>query len=286
MAGDLERSREARTLAEEALVRLVVAAGPDAQRLVVIGGLTPDVHADPNAPKHMGTIDVDVLLEVGFVYDRDELDFAWLERALVQSSFRPYNAGNGWRWRISISDVPVILDLLCDAFDNQHQEIALPGTSEVTAMNLAGPAPAAVDVVRRSLPVPSDLQDDGVPAYIDVRFTGLGGYLLAKAAAAVGRKKDKDFYDFAYMVAYNDQGGPVGAAHAVSTVVGSRAWLTRNPEIDLAELTLNFSTPESPGPMAFAREMIRAGSALDANVLAQDAVSAVLLFERARSLAR
>lgn len=69
------RDRSARRLAEVALHRLCAAAGSRASELVLIGGLVPEllVQSDDD---HQGTIDVDILLDIGVVYDRDDLDFA------------------------------------------------------------------------------------------------------------------------------------------------------------------------------------------------------------------
>jgi len=84
-----ERSPEARDFAEEALVRLALAMGPHSCKLVIIGGLNPGfLTVSPPVP-HLGTTDIDVLLEVGFVYDRDEMDFAWLEEGLRVAAFTP-----------------------------------------------------------------------------------------------------------------------------------------------------------------------------------------------------
>jgi hypothetical protein len=68
LAGEF-RSREARSLAEEALVRLALAAGDDAGKLVLIGGLTPDLLTLGSETPHHGTVDVDLLPEVGVVYE-------------------------------------------------------------------------------------------------------------------------------------------------------------------------------------------------------------------------
>ncbi|GAA1469916.1 hypothetical protein [Microbacterium thalassium] len=76
------RSREARARAETALAALLDATGEHWREIVVIGGLVPDVIA-PGAVAHQGTADVDVMLDLALVFDRDEQDFGWLEQALT-----------------------------------------------------------------------------------------------------------------------------------------------------------------------------------------------------------
>ncbi len=50
--------------------------------------------------------------------------------------------------------------------------------------------------------------------YVD-RFRGLAGFLLAKNAAARSRQRPKDWYDIAFVLLHNDEGGPEAAAHGV-----------------------------------------------------------------------
>jgi len=66
------RSRAAPDRAEGALARFALLAAGHTHEFVVIGGLNPDFLA-PTAPApHIGTTDVDLLFEIGFIYDRDE----------------------------------------------------------------------------------------------------------------------------------------------------------------------------------------------------------------------
>ncbi|TQL02052.1 hypothetical protein [Cellulomonas sp. SLBN-39] len=151
---------------------------------------------------------MDLALDLAPVYDRDEQDFGWLERALVAAGFAPSGQGRAWRWTIRQDDVDVHLDVLCDVLDSAGQELALPGTRVVTAMNLPGPAAALGDATERPLRI--GVVDD---ATIQVRYAGLGGYLLAKASAVVGRRAPKDAYDLAFVVLHNP-GGPTAAGTA------------------------------------------------------------------------
>ena len=87
MATEHARTQAARELAETALARLAVHAGPHADELVVVGGLVPARLTATAATTHIGTTDVDLVVDLAVVYDRDEQDFSWLETALTEAGF-------------------------------------------------------------------------------------------------------------------------------------------------------------------------------------------------------
>ncbi len=208
--GSDSRSRDARERAEEALVRFALLAGEHALDFVVIGGLNPDFLA-PGAPvAHQGTTDVDILLELGLVYDRDDLDFGWLDNSLSLGGF--VNVREGWRWRAEGTRV----DLLCDVADSRGQTIALPGAQSAAAQNLDGPAAALREPVTRAVPIPEGLRAPfpTTARTIDLRFASLGGYIAAKSAALLARNLDRDAYDLLFVMMYAP-GGPEAVADAV-----------------------------------------------------------------------
>ncbi|WP_313543037.1 hypothetical protein [Leifsonia aquatica] len=210
MSADDTRSRAARERAERALGALALAFGEHAKDIIVIGGLNPDFLA-PQAPiPHQGTTDVDVLLEVACVFDRDDQDFAWLDAALSGTGFTARGNG-GWQWSKRIEEHTVQIDILCDVPDNLDQPIALPGSEEVTAKNLVGPSGAFHAPVSRELVV---ARDDGTEVTVELRFASLGGYLLAKSSALVTRQLGKDAYDLMYVTLFCP-GGPAAAADAI-----------------------------------------------------------------------
>ncbi|KGM12891.1 hypothetical protein [Cellulomonas bogoriensis] len=148
------RNRETRALVEGALTGLVAAVGDRAMELTVIGGLNADLLTTVDDVPHQGTNDVDLLVQLGFVYERDEEDFTWLERGLVAAGFATRPGGGGWRWWRDVDGVPVKLELLCDVYDNLGQEIPLPGCGRASAQNLRGPSAALRDRVPHRLPSP------------------------------------------------------------------------------------------------------------------------------------
>lgn len=171
-----QRSRTTRAYAEAALLRLVDAAGPHAAELIVVGGLVPDYLTQNAVHTHLGTLDVDIALSVGFVFDRDQVDFGWLENALRSAGFTPARdsaGGSGWRWTVSVDMQPVRVEFLCDVpGDERLGEIALPGCERASAVNLQGPGAALEDPRERVLGGPEN------PSRI--MTASLGGYLLPR----------------------------------------------------------------------------------------------------------
>jgi hypothetical protein len=259
------RDRRSRAIAESALAELLRAAGPHSAELVLIGGLVPEHLVDADEP-HQGTNDVDLLLDIGVEYDRDDADYAWLERALTTAGFVPVTPNTGWRWMTDVDGFPVVVEFLVDVADNLDQEIALPGALLLGAKNLRGPGPALRDahaaVVRGER----------------VRMTDLGGYLAAKGAAAFWRRAEKDLYDFAWVIVNATREDPDRAPRAVGAVL--------NPEVDrdrfgavigACEL---YTSATSIGSTTFAAVSAQAGSEDDQSALALDASAAVRVFRQ------
>lgn len=274
MATEEARTRTARRLAEEALVRLAVSLGEHCSELIVIGGLAPDLLTESGPVPHQGTTDVDILLSVGFVYDRDELDFAWLETALEAAGFKVDELTRvGWRWTTLIDGVPVKLELLCDVYgDYNSAPVVLPGCQRASAMNLQGPGAAMKDAQVRELLVPADLGGGRVA----IKFAGLGGFLMAKASAAVRRQLPKDFYDFAYVLLYNRAGGPKAAADELLTGPACSLFPQYSPSI--AEMVGLFTQGDRVGARHYADTMMATGDTADYEALVEDAVGAALEF--------
>ncbi|WP_141881758.1 hypothetical protein [Homoserinimonas aerilata] len=241
----------------------------DVSTMTVIGGMVPATLTTRSVVPHQGTIDVDILLELGPFFDRDELDFGWLEDALVDSGFISLSGSGGWQWEVRIDELSVILEFICDVPDGPGLPLRLPGTRNVSALNFAGPGPAAHDAIE--LEIRSAL---GAP--ITARFAGLGGYLLAKATAVVSRALEKDFYDLAFVVLRNDNGGPMAAGRAAAAAVPA------NPLHDFADIvrqaTAKYMSAESEGPLGFVASSLAAGDPTPSEILAQDAVTAMMQF--------
>jgi hypothetical protein len=272
------RSPEARALAEAALARLAATLGERSNELVVIGGLVP-AHLAANADnEHLGTTDVDVVLPLALSFDRDDEGqrFSWLEAALVDGGFSPETAGTGgggWRWWGDVDGLPIKIEFLCDVgTDPRNLPVPLPGCHRLSAMNLEGPRAALEDSMLREV-------TDGAGTRVTLRHAGLGGYLLAKAAAAARRGLPRDFYDFAYVLLHNDRGGPREAAEAVSA--GRLASLLTSYRHDLVVTLRGYTTADRPAAHHYAETMRSSASsdpALPYERHVEDATAAALEF--------
>lgn len=169
----------------------------------------------------------------------------------------------------------VKFELLADLDDSPAgATVRFDGCDDLGAANLRGTRFAARDRVAREL-APADA-DHPHPAQVYV--TGLSGFLLAKAAAAHSRRKPKDWYDLAFVLLHNDEGGPTQAADLVKTVFADD--LTGDVATALSDMAANFAVPDAQGPEAYAGQLLLDHPDLDPAEVAADAVTAVHLFCR------
>jgi hypothetical protein len=269
---ELERSPEARKLAERALVGLLRGLEGRDVEIIVLGGLVPEILTrgqDPPVPAHMGTTDVDVLLTAHVTPD---LDLAPVETSLERLGFHP--EGDGWRWRGHVQGRPMKIEFLCDLDGvREHEVVRPPGCTRLGAQNLRGTGYVSRDWDWETL---TTTFPDGETVSIDARFARLGGYLLSKCVAARTRGADKDFYDLAYVLLHNRAGGPTDAA---ATIAGSSLRdavpVLRSTLIEIGE---RFRGPNAVGPVHFAQQSLLAEpEAIEAEFRA-DAVAAVAEF--------
>lgn len=238
---------------------------------IVMGGLIPEVLSEgqePSVPLHQGTTDVDVHLELEL--GRAHVQLAGLEGALRRASFLPIpKAVGGWQWYARVEDAPVRIDLLCDNPEVQAEHV-VSVSDAVGVLNLRGTGYVLEDFETREI---SGTLADGSPVSTPARFAGLAGYVLTKCISALNRQQQKDYYDLAYVLLYNRDGGPRAVVQRV--VRGPlRAHL---PELQasLRELRERYRAPASVGTNGFVTVHELASPGGDRAQLAADAVAAV-----------
>lgn len=268
-----ERSREARALAEEALLRLLAALEGQDIHLVVLGGLVPEILTrgqGETVPRHLGTADVDIHISLGIDPGRD---LSPLERALETIGATLDRKIDGWRWRIRVGDARVKIEFLCDRDDAvADQAIALQGCRVVTAANLRGTGFVARDWVEEQLTGTIDSEQVTVSA----KYAGLEGYLLAKAHAVRQRGLDRDCYDLVFVLIYNRAGGPGQAAERLRS--GQFAADVTNARAVWREIEARFADASAFGPQSYAEQALLVEPEGDIAELRQDAVGAVAEF--------
>lgn len=267
-----ERSRRARTAAELALVSVAHYYG-DKPRFVVIGSLVPELLCSDSGWLHAGTTDVDVQVNLEIAVDANNA--GRLEQALKDAQFQP-SEDKIWRWNQVDADgrkTVVKFELLADLDDERAEAIIeFAGAEDLGAINLRGTKYATKGAVEREFRA----EVDGEIRLVRLDVANLAGYLLAKAAAAHGRNKDKDWYDIAFVLLHNDAGGHEAAAHQVVEMFGQSPGT--HVHTWLLNLRANFADPDAPGPAAYVRQLSIDHPETDLEEAAADAVLAVTKF--------
>ncbi|TVQ78117.1 MAG: hypothetical protein EA369_07630 [Bradymonadales bacterium] len=268
-----ERSRVARSAAEAALVRIVHHYG-DRPEFVVLGGLVPELLCSSSGQLHAGTSDIDVQVDLEIA--SGSVQTQRLERALKNAEFSP-ESERIWRWQTKnngASSAVVKFELLADQDDSpSNATLRFNDCEQLGAANLRGTGYAARDFTKHSLNAKIGDQE----LQVDINIAGLAGFLLAKVAAAHSRRKEKDWYDIAFVLIHNNAGGSLVAASKVKEAFGDEVE-SGYINTALKELQANFQNPTDQGPMAYSLQFRRDHPNTEEVVNRADAVVAVQNF--------
>ncbi len=263
-----ERSAAARARAEQALVWVLDGLDSEQTKMIVLGGLVPDVLSGGEIASipHLGTTDVDILLAA---HVEEGSDLSPLERNLRNLGFRP-RAG-GWRWIGGVDGRPVKIEFLCDLGDRVAEE-AVPcnGCDLLEAMNLRGTRFVGRDWNWRDLTAPSP---SGETLTVRARFAGLEGYLLSKCFAARHRGLAKDYYDLAYVLIHNQVGGPREVAKLLREGKFKKQLSDLNSLFE--EIDARFSNNSTYATESYASQMLIVDPGLQESILRTNATVAV-----------
>ena len=152
--------------------------------------------------------------------------------------------------------------------------IQFHGCERLGAVNLRGTGVASRDFELREF----NAEIAGVRHSVEIKVSGLAGFLLAKASAAYSRRRPKDWYDIALVLVHNDAGGPDEAAVAVLNRF--REHISGSTRTAIVDLRANFADAGMQGPRAYVQQMRLDQPELDPIVVAGDAVAAVEQFTR------
>lgn len=157
--------------------------------------------------------------------------------------------------------------------DDQPAEstISFDNCTNLGAVNLRGTGVAVQDYSRKT--IKSKIGENWYE--VEINVTSVGGFLLAKAAAAQSRRKTKDWYDIAFVLLHNDFGGVEGASETVLKRFQDKL---ASMKIVFDDLVGNFENPECQGPRAYAEQMLMDHPEEDQATLKADAVLAVKKF--------
>ncbi|KAB2920930.1 MAG: hypothetical protein ABS86_02705 [Sphingobium sp. SCN 64-10] len=245
---------------ERVLVTLLRGLGPWKDSVFLVGGLAPRylvTARPPKVPKHAGTGDVDIVVDVGILTTTEA--YSTLEENLKAMNFERAENDKGakqsWRWRAEIEDgTTMILEFLADSPELGGGKVKeLPSDGNVSALNI--PHASMVFDHHGTVEITADLLNGKGRATEVVRYADIVTFTCLKAFAFDQRFERKDAHDLIYCIE-NLEGG-VGAAQSAfaAALTGPHADAIREA---LTRLAVRFRDPNPDesylrdGPVAVA----------------------------------
>ena len=245
---------------ERVLVTLLRGLGPWKDSVFLVGGLAPRylvTARPPKVPKHAGTGDVDIVVDVGILTTTEA--YSTLEENLKAMNFERAENDKGakqsWRWRAEIEDgTTMILEFLADSPELGGGKVKeLPSDGNVSALNI--PHASMVFDHHGTVEITADLLNGKGRATEVVRYADIVTFTCLKAFAFDQRFERKDAHDLIYCIE-NLEGG-VGAAQSAfqAALAGPHADAIREA---LTRLAARFRDPNPDesylrdGPVAVA----------------------------------
>lgn len=265
-------------MCERVLVTMVRWLGPWKNGVYLAGGLVPR-YLVQGAPAHIGTQDVDLVLDLELFADLEA--YATLEQNLKRLGFErstnPEGKAQHFRWERSLDGLLVQVDLLC-AGEPGGRVRPLDGERRLSALMIPGAHLVLRDYL--SLPITAELLDERGMATVTVRFANVVPFLVLKALAYEDRGEPKDAYDLIYCLIH---AGPEAVADQFAQ--RQQDWseeplLNRSLEILRSRFA---SEPELPGeqkdgPHSYSSFLTSLAGSQAEPRHRQDAVSAVEIF--------
>jgi len=261
-------------MCERVLVTLLGDIGPWSNWVTLVGGLAPRyiVGALPPGVQHVGTNDIDVVLQVA-LDDVEAEAYTTLATNLRRARFTP--GESSYQWMRKIDEYEIVLEFLCDTDRVEAGRIFKPkdqkAGSALGAVNVPGASLAIADASVHQL---SAERIGGGRSAVELRVTNLLPFIVLKTRAFQDRHEPKDVYDLVFcLIQHLD--GPSGAAAACET-----SPVRRNERVEaaLALLGERFASVETDGPHAYAAFLAERGDEEQVARFRQDAYAAVTQF--------
>ena len=204
---------------ERVLVTLLRGLGPWKDSLFLVGGLAPRYLISarpPKVPPHAGTGDVDVVVDVSILTDREA--YRTLEENLKAMKFERAENAHGkkqsWRWQAEVEGgATMILEFLADDPELSGGRVTeLPAEGNVTAINI--PHASMVFDLHETVEITAELLNERGRATELVRYADIVSFTCLKAFAFDQRSEPKDAHDLVYCLEHYE--GGLDAAHAAS----------------------------------------------------------------------
>ncbi len=208
---------------ERVLVTLLRGLGPWKGSVFLVGGLAPRylvTARPPKVPKHAGTGDVDIVVDVGILTTTEA--YSTLEDNLKAMNFERAENDKGakqsWRWRAEIEDgTTMILEFLADSPELGGGKVKeLPSDGNVSALNI--PHASMVFDHHGTVEITADLLNGKGRATEVVRHADIVTFTCLKAFAFDQRFERKDAHDLIYCIE-NLEGGVSAAQSAFAAAL-------------------------------------------------------------------
>lgn len=210
---------------ERVLVSLLRGLGPWRQSVFLVGGLVPRyiVSARPPAvPKHAGTGDIDVLVDLTLLADTNA--YATLETNLKRLGFErgTNDAGKtvNWRWMVKTETGAVILlEFIADDGGEGGKVRELPTKGNVSALHI--PHAQMVFDLHEKREVTAKLIGGNGVATETIAYANRVSFICLKAFAFNDRAERKDAHDLLYCLEHGEAGVD-GAIEAFKTALAGQ----------------------------------------------------------------
>lgn len=190
---------------EVALVRLMLAFATHKHLLRLVGGLVPRYLTKaqpPEVPQHVGTTDVDVVLNVS-VLESEGTNYASLRDQLVGAGFqrlrKPDGSVSSWQWELIVGGKKILVEFLRHTDDpNPPRRVASLHEEQVSACLI--PHVGIVEEWYAETEIAVELED-GVRTET-IRHADVVSFLVLKALAFESRGERKDAADLIHVLRY------------------------------------------------------------------------------------
>ncbi|CAM3645493.1 Nucleotidyltransferase [Bordetella sputigena] len=198
------------TLACEVTLGLLLEAfGSFKESLRLIGGLVPRYLA-PTGPAHIGTTDVDIVLDVQVLMAGE--DYSSLRHQLKKAGFRRLEKDgkvSSWQWQLAIDGVPVVVEFLVDTGDPNEKGLVPLDGEEISACRIPYAAMTKDWFVAYTIRFQ---RPDGAGISTEtIRHADAAAFVALKALAMRHRHEPKDVADLVHVLR-NYDGAPTSIA--------------------------------------------------------------------------
>ncbi len=215
-------SKETTLACEIALVLLLQAFGSLKPTLRLIGGLVPRYlapEAPPDVPAHVGTTDVDIVLDVAVLAAGE--DYSSLRDQLKQAGFEcliTNGKASSWQWVCTVHGEQVVIEFLVHTDSpNEKGLVQLDGES-ISACRIPYAGIASEWYLEKELRIERP-DGDGISIEI-IRHADAVAFIALKAFAMQSRQERKDVADIVHVLRHFKSGPASVAAEFAAKLAG------------------------------------------------------------------